>query len=271
MKNVMCGIIGYMGSKPVVPVLLEGLQRELAAPATVDYITNALTTALNRAMDERPRRQAEALTAQETAKRRLANLVAAVADNGASPALLDGIREHEAELARLTAEVASLEEPLKDRLTVMPVWVQQQFKDLTGLLSGRPQRTNAEFSRLAFAWLSRRSSRAGSAFCGRSEPPTSPVSTSISVYRVRVGTDRALDRNREVGPANRRSKANEALPPFDNRHSSARVSAPGRGRPRRRAVPQGHGRQHSAGDNQEVASGAPEACTGSVRALRSGP
>jgi hypothetical protein len=41
-------------------------------------------------------------------------------------------------ITRPKAELASLSEPLEQRLAVMPSWVEQQLADLVGLLSTHP-------------------------------------------------------------------------------------------------------------------------------------
>lgn len=135
-------------AKVVDPLLLDGLKRELLAPDTVKYITDALAVALNARLDERPRLLEEAKGAQEQARQRLQRLVDAIEQGVAPSTLASAIAERQAELARLGAVLVELDEPMRQRLAVMPTWVRQQLEDLVTLLSDTPERTKAEFQRL---------------------------------------------------------------------------------------------------------------------------
>jgi DNA invertase Pin-like site-specific DNA recombinase len=131
--------------------LLEGLQAELAAPATLKYVVDALASALNQRIDERPRLMAEAQTARDQARLRLHRLIDAIEHGVAASTLATPIAERQAEIARLEATLADLAEPLQQRLAVMPAWVQQQLEDLAGLFRDSPERTKTEFQRLGLA------------------------------------------------------------------------------------------------------------------------
>ena len=85
---------------------------------------------------------------RETIRRKLEHLVCAIEDGSATPALLDAIRKRERELTRLDAELTTLDEPLRDRLAVIPSWVRSQVDDVVSLLSGAPERAKREFQRL---------------------------------------------------------------------------------------------------------------------------
>jgi hypothetical protein len=129
-------------------VLLEGLQTELLHPETVRYIAGALTTALNHLRDERPKLAAEARAARELATQRLQRLIAAI-ENGVEPQSLAGaIRERQADVARLGAELERLTEPSPHLLAIIPSWVEHQLRDLTSLLSQAPELVKLEFRRL---------------------------------------------------------------------------------------------------------------------------
>jgi site-specific DNA recombinase len=130
-------------------LLLARLKAELLEPATVKYITEALAAALNQRLDERPRRLAEAQSAQELARRRLQRLVDAIESGVAPASLAAAIAERQAELARLETTLCELSEPIHQRLAVMPAWVRQQIDELVSLLSGTPESTKAKFQRLA--------------------------------------------------------------------------------------------------------------------------
>lgn len=129
--------------------LLAGLKTELTSPQTARYISDALATALNERIDERPRLLAEAQVAREQARQRLQRLVDAIEQGVPAATLTGAIQDRQAELARLDATVADLgSDPLRQRLAVMPAWVAQQLDDLSSLLSESPERTKSEFQRL---------------------------------------------------------------------------------------------------------------------------
>jgi hypothetical protein len=62
--------------------------------------------------------------------------------------LAAAIAERQADIERLSANAAQLEEPIGHRLAVMPTWVRQQLEDVAGLLSATPERTKTAFQRL---------------------------------------------------------------------------------------------------------------------------
>lgn len=128
--------------------LLDGLKCELSAPSTLKYVTDALASALNRRIDERPRLMAEAQAAREQARQRLQRLIDAIENGVAAASLAPSIAERQAEISRLDAALLDMVEPLQQRLAVMPSWVRQQIEDLVRLLSESPERTKAEFQRL---------------------------------------------------------------------------------------------------------------------------
>ena len=51
-------------------------------------------------------------------------------------------------MARLDARLIELQEPLQQRLAVMPTWVPQQCDNIVSLLSETPERAKAEFHQL---------------------------------------------------------------------------------------------------------------------------
>ena len=132
--------------------LLAGLRAELLRPETVQYVTAALAAGLNRVIDSRPRLRAQAESALRDAQRRLENLIGALEDGAASASVLAAIRAREADAARLQGELNALDEPLEQKLAVMPTWVRQQLEDTAGLLSDAPERTKAQFKRLGVAF-----------------------------------------------------------------------------------------------------------------------
>ena len=123
----------------------------LVKPATVRYVSDALTAELQRRISDRPQLETETRTARERAVERLRRLVAAIEDGAPSHTLVAAIREREAEIERLGAQLAELAEPLDRRLAVLPRWIRQQLDDLVGLLADSPERAKAEFQRLQLA------------------------------------------------------------------------------------------------------------------------
>jgi DNA invertase Pin-like site-specific DNA recombinase len=128
--------------------LLEGLKAELVAPMTLEHVTDALGRELNRRIHDRPRLLAEARSAREQAAQRLQRLVDAIENGVPAGTVARAIGDRQAELGRLDATLRELDEPLSQRLAVMPTWVRQQLEDLVGLLSVTPERTKTEFQRL---------------------------------------------------------------------------------------------------------------------------
>jgi hypothetical protein len=138
-------------AKVADPLLLTGLRAELVNPATIRYVIDTLTAALNQVIDERPQRETETRAAREQAVQRLQRLVDAI-EQGVSPVTLAAaIAEREAEIARLDAQLTPLGGSLHRRLAVIPAWVTHQLRDLAGLLNGTPERVKTEFRRLGLA------------------------------------------------------------------------------------------------------------------------
>ena len=135
-------------AKVVDAHLLAALTRELLEPEAVRYATEAVAAELNRLIDDRPVRQAAAREQREDVAQRIGRLIAAIESGVPASTLASALNERQAELSRLDAELAALEEPLHQRLAVIPTWVEQQLQDTAGLLSGAPERTKAEFRRL---------------------------------------------------------------------------------------------------------------------------
>jgi hypothetical protein len=128
--------------------LLQALKQELLAPPTIRYVTDALTSALNRQINDQPRLLAEARSAREQVTQRLQRLVDAI-EHGVDPSTVaTAIRERQADVERLDATIVDLSEPLHQRLAVMPAWVRQQLEDLAGVLAETPERAKREFQRL---------------------------------------------------------------------------------------------------------------------------
>lgn len=136
-------------------VLLEGLQAELVRPDTVTYIADRLATALNELIDQRPVRQDEIERAKTTAEQKLQNLIAAVEAGAGTPTIFQAIKDREAEIHGLEAQRAALDEPLEQRLAVIPTWVRQQLEDVASLLAEVPDRAKAEFQRLGIQFTVR--------------------------------------------------------------------------------------------------------------------
>jgi DNA invertase Pin-like site-specific DNA recombinase len=128
--------------------LLAALRDELLKPSTVKYICEALATELNRRREDRPRRREHLQQARVLTTERLQRLIRSIEDGAPAQSLMAAIRAREAELQQVEAQLTELDEPLEERLAVMPTWVRQQVNDLAGLLGDTPERTKAEFRRL---------------------------------------------------------------------------------------------------------------------------
>jgi len=128
--------------------LLAGLQAELVRPETIAYISDRLAGALNELIDRRPQQRDEIERAKTIAEQKLHNLVAAVEDGAGAATVFQAIREREAEIRALETNRVALDEPLEQRLAVIPTWVRQQLQDAAGVLSEVPERAKAEFRRL---------------------------------------------------------------------------------------------------------------------------
>jgi DNA invertase Pin-like site-specific DNA recombinase len=131
--------------------LLEGMKRELLAPATVTYIADAIASQVNRVLSEQPRLLREATRARDDVRERLKRLVTAIESGVPASSVSTAIHDREADLARLEATVAELAEPVHQRLAVMPGWVRQQLEDVAGLLSETPERAKLEFRHLGLS------------------------------------------------------------------------------------------------------------------------
>jgi DNA invertase Pin-like site-specific DNA recombinase len=135
-------------SQVVDTALLAGLRLELRRPETVQYVVGALTQALNRLIDERPRVAEEVRLARDQAVQRLQRLITAIEQGVEAYTLSDTIRARQADVARLEAQLADLAEPLVQRLAIIPGWVEQQLLDLEHVLGETPERAKLEFQRL---------------------------------------------------------------------------------------------------------------------------
>jgi hypothetical protein len=82
------------------------------------------------------------------AQQKLRNLIAAVENGAEGPSVRQAIKDREAEICELGATLATPEEPLAERLAVIPTWVRAQLEDAAGLLREGPERAKAEFHRL---------------------------------------------------------------------------------------------------------------------------
>jgi DNA invertase Pin-like site-specific DNA recombinase len=129
--------------------LLAGLQAEVLKPETLAYVTERLAAAMQALVDERPVREAELRRQIETARSKIAHLLAAVESGNASVSILLALQEREGDVERFQAELAALREPIRDhRLAVLPTWVQSQLADVASLIQQEPAAAEAEFERL---------------------------------------------------------------------------------------------------------------------------
>ena len=140
-------------AKIAEPVLLGGLQAELRRPETLAYITERLAAELNAVLDARPARREAIEATRQDAREKLQNLVVAIEGGAGSPTLFQAIREREAELVALEQHLATVDEPLTDRLAVIPTWVRQQLDDAAALLGESQERAKQEFQRLGIRFV----------------------------------------------------------------------------------------------------------------------
>ena len=111
-----------------------------------------LAQRLNALLDERPRRRAARLAERERVARKVAQLVRAIEPGSGGVSLLAALADREAELRELDLNLSELDEPLEQRLAVIPGWVRQQVSDVADLLSESPERAKREFRRLRVAF-----------------------------------------------------------------------------------------------------------------------
>ncbi|HYT73768.1 MAG TPA: recombinase family protein [Vicinamibacterales bacterium] len=132
--------------------LVSGLQAELLRPETLKTVTEVLSSALNAVIDQRPKRRETLESAIANAERKLKHLVGAIEAGSSAPAVLQAITSREAEIVRLQAERDALDEPLDEKLAVIPSWVRQQLTDTAGLLRDTPERTKTAFRRMGVSF-----------------------------------------------------------------------------------------------------------------------
>jgi site-specific DNA recombinase len=133
--------------------LLVGLQAELLRPGTVNYITDRLASALNALIDQRPNQREAIERAKAAAAQKLGNPVAAVEAGLGTTTIAEAIKTREKELRALESQRAALDEPLEQRLAVVPTWVRRQLEDAAGLLAEVPERAKHEFIRLGVSFV----------------------------------------------------------------------------------------------------------------------
>lgn len=128
--------------------LVAGLRAELLRPEMLDEITASLAAALNAVIDQRPQRRERIDEALANARRKLHHLIGAIEAGSTAQTLLDAVAQREAEIARLERDRQALDEPLENKLAVIPSWVRQQIEDTAGLLADSADRTKAVFRQM---------------------------------------------------------------------------------------------------------------------------
>ncbi len=144
----MCNNRLSIRAKVVDPLLLSGLQQRLQSSDTMVYLTEAVSAKVAAALDAGPRQRRQLESAREKAQRKLGNLVVAIEAGCGSSAILQQVREREAEIADLDRALVVEPQRLEHKLTVLPSWVAQQVADVSGLLHDEPDRARAHFRRL---------------------------------------------------------------------------------------------------------------------------
>jgi hypothetical protein len=92
------------------------------------------------------------MAARATLEQRLRNLLATVENGAGTMTIFQAIKDREAEMRGLDAQLAALDEPLDQRLAVIPSWVKAQLADLAGLLREGPEHAKAEFQKLGLRY-----------------------------------------------------------------------------------------------------------------------
>jgi DNA invertase Pin-like site-specific DNA recombinase len=132
--------------------LVAGLRAELLKPETLQAVTESLAAALNAVIDDRPKQREALARAIAESERKLRHLIDAIEGGSATPAILQAVSAREAELARLRAEEDGLNEPLDEKLAVIPSWVRQQLEDTASLLTDTPEKTKTAFRRMGVSF-----------------------------------------------------------------------------------------------------------------------
>jgi hypothetical protein len=76
------------------------------------------------------------MLAKEAAERKLSYLTAAVETGLGTPSVFQAMKDREAEIRTLESQLRAFNEPLEQRLAVIPTWVRQQLEDAAALLLG---------------------------------------------------------------------------------------------------------------------------------------
>ena len=135
-------------AKVTDPVVLQGLQEALLAPATLTMITDAVTAEVSKALNATPSDRDALQVRRETVVKKLANLVEAIEHGIALPAVHEQITKRQVELRQIDDDLAALDQPVAVDVAVIPSWVKRQLQDLAGLLADNPERAKAELQRL---------------------------------------------------------------------------------------------------------------------------
>lgn len=135
-------------AKVADPVVLGGLQDALLQPSMLRTITKAVSAEVSKALSSTPSQQQALRTRRSGVEKKLTNLVQAIEEGIALPAVREQITKREAELRQIDDDLAALHRPAPVDLAVIPTWVRQQLEDLSGLLGDSPERAKAELHRL---------------------------------------------------------------------------------------------------------------------------
>ena len=135
-------------AKVADPVVLQRLQEALLEPTMLKRMTKAVTTDVRKALSTAPSDRKKLEKRRNDVDRKLANLVAAIEHGIALPKVHEQVAKRQAELRQIDEELETLERPADVNISVIPTWVEQQVRDLSGLLAESPQRAKDEFQRL---------------------------------------------------------------------------------------------------------------------------
>ena len=135
-------------AKVADPVVLQRLQEAMLDPTTLKRMTKSVTTEVMKALSTAPSDRKKLQQRRDDVEKKLANLVAAIEHGIALPKVHEQVATRQAELRQIDEQLEILERPADVDISVIPTWVEQQVRDLSGLLADSPQRAKDEFQRL---------------------------------------------------------------------------------------------------------------------------
>jgi DNA invertase Pin-like site-specific DNA recombinase len=135
--------------KVAEPQILGRLQTELLKPSVAAYITTAVEKEVRKAVTQPKDESRSTQRLLEQERKKLQNLIAAIEGGSSTPeALLKAVREREAAIKRLEAQLKRDTPKPPSELPELSPWIGEQLQNLTGLLKSDPARVKSGFRRL---------------------------------------------------------------------------------------------------------------------------